>query len=143
MNELESARKTRRRREHEAWLNGPPNVELDLWVRGTEVWQIHTPADSLPVLLPEGKANWTRARILLDTLWLATSREEAGDEENNQTLLTIHLDGQGWINMRSNDELETESTYRHALWLLRQWWRVTKWWLALVWRVWRHPQKRD
>lgn len=113
----------------------PPNREPDFELSG---W------------IEKGEVNWTRVtwpngtfgeldhrkRIaaLTDATWIFADNQDFV-ERRERPAIWVHLDNGSTATWLYSKDLVTCTDYRHALWLVRWWWRFSKWMWSLAWRA--------
>lgn len=74
----------------------------------------------------------TRAAALIDSAWMI---QRAAEVRGEQPAVWWLLDNDGTSTLLWSKDLYEGTTWRHACWLVRQWWRLTKRLLPIAYRV--------
>jgi hypothetical protein len=109
----------------------PADVELHAWLdeKGGVDWTY--------VAWPQGPltemTHNQRSLVLFDAAWVvADNRAVVGAEA---PAVWFALDQQGGLTWFAHGEMTNGTSWKHARWLVRFWWRITLKWAALAWRA--------
>lgn len=109
-----------------------PDIELCAWLKDGEVnWVRFDKADTWP-------EDWGHAKevgALLDASWTWAQRDDNEIARGDRPAFWYFVDNDGYHTMLLDTGIVTGTNWRHALWLLRQWWRISLKCWKYAWRA--------